>query len=199
MTSQQQQNRRTILIIFAMTIVPFCIAWYLSKHPKLITTAKTSYGELIIPAVPTEKSEFIGFDKFSTDNIGQLSGRWLIANVIPHTDCKQGCQEAIYKSKQLHLMLNKDLTRVRRIVLLLEQPLQQKTLTWWPNDTRLLKIQASDSLIFKIKQIRKHRLFDGMLFLIDPLGNIMMQYEPGFDPYKVEKDLKKLLNVSQIG
>jgi hypothetical protein len=199
MTNQQQQNRRTILIIFAMTAIPFCIAWYLSKHPALMPIAKTSHGELVIPAVPTERTEFIGFDKFSRDNIKELSGHWLIVNVMPTADCKQSCQEAIYNSKQLHLMLNKDLTRVRRVVLLLADTPAQATLNWWPNDTRLLKIKASDSLITKIKRIHKGVIFDGMLFLIDPLGNIMMQYAPGFDPYKVEKDLKKLLNVSQIG
>jgi hypothetical protein len=40
---------------------------------------------------------------------------------------------------------------------------------------------------------------DGMLFLIDPLGNLMMQYEPGFNTYKVKDDLMHLLRISQIG
>jgi hypothetical protein len=96
-------------------------------------------------------------------------------------------------------MLNKDLTRVRRVVLLLNEVEAQKTTAWWANDSRLLKIKPSPVLINKIKQLRKTTVPEGMLLLVDPLGNIMMQYEPGFDPYKVEKDLKKLLNVSQIG
>jgi hypothetical protein len=196
MTNQQRKNRRTILMLFGMTIVPFCIAWYFSTLPPAKTT---NNGELVIPVVATEKSDFIGFDKFSTDNIGELSGHWLVANVIPKADCKQSCQEAIYKSKQLHLMLNKDLTRVRRVVLLLNNSDLQTAASWWHDDTRLLKFKSSEGLQGKIRQIRKGVVPDGMLFLIDPLGNIMMQYEPGFDPYKVEKDLKKLLNVSQIG
>ena len=196
MTNQQRQNRRTIVMLFGMTIIPFCIAWYFSTLPPSKTT---NNGELIVPVVATEKSDFIGFDKFSTDNIGELSGRWLIANVIPTQDCKKLCQDAIYKSKQLHLMLSKDLTRVRRVVLLLQENEPEKAAIWWQNDSRLLRANASTALIGKIKQIRKGVIPDGMLFLIDPLGNIMMQYEPGFDPYKVEKDLKKLLNVSQVG
>lgn len=196
MTNQQRQNRRTILMLFGMTIIPFCIAWYFSTLPPSKTT---NNGELVTPVVATEKSDFIGFDKFSADNIGELSGHWLVANVIPEQDCRQLCQDAIYKSKQLHLMLNKDLTRVRRVVILLNNSDPQQAASWWHNDTRLLKFKGSAALIGKIKQIRKGVVPDGMLFLIDPLGNIMMQYEPGFDPYKVEKDLKKLLNVSQIG
>jgi len=38
-----------------------------------------------------------------------------------------------------------------------------------------------------------------MLLLIDPQGNVMMRYEPGFDPYKVKNDLLHLLKISQIG
>jgi hypothetical protein len=34
---------------------------------------------------------------------------------------------------------------------------------------------------------------------MDPLGNLMMKYAPGFDPYKVRNDLSKLLRISQIG
>lgn len=196
MTNQQQKNRRIIIMLFGMTIIPFCIAWYFSTLPPAKTT---NNGELVIPVVATEKSDFIGFDKFSANNMVELSGHWLVANVIPTQDCKKLCQDAIYKSKQLHLMLNKDLTRVRRVVILLENSDPQKAASWWRDDSRLLKFNGSEALIGKIKQIRKGVVPDGMLFLIDPLGNIMMQYEPGFDPYKVEKDLKKLLNVSQIG
>jgi hypothetical protein len=38
-----------------------------------------------------------------------------------------------------------------------------------------------------------------MVFLIDPLGNLMLWYENGFDPYDLDKDLKHLLRASQIG
>lgn len=197
MTPQQRQNRRTIVMLFGMTVIPFCIAWYFSTLPPAKTT---NNGQLIIPVVETQKSDYLGFDKFSTDNAGELNGHWLIANIIPSQTCNKICQDAIYKSKQLHLMLNKDLSRVRRIVILLDETTAAaQTADWWKDDTRLLKFKGSPALITKIKQIRKGILPEGMLFLIDPLGNIMMQYETGFDPYKVEKDLKKLLNVSQIG
>jgi hypothetical protein len=54
-------------------------------------------------------------------------------------------------------------------------------------------------LVQKLKKIRNTDIPEGMLFLMDPFGNLMMQYEPGFDPYKVKKDLGKLLRISQIG
>jgi hypothetical protein len=50
-----------------------------------------------------------------------------------------------------------------------------------------------------IKQKVRPELTSGMLILMDPLGNLMMQYKAGFDPYAVKSDLKKLLRISQIG
>ena len=36
-------------------------------------------------------------------------------------------------------------------------------------------------------------------FLVDPLGNLMMYYDPGVQASGVMKDLQKLLKISQIG
>jgi hypothetical protein len=141
-----------------------------------------------------------GFDEFSQNNLNERLGHWLLVNVMPHQLCNIACVEAIYKTKQLRLMLNKDLTRVRRVLLLFKNsdPKIAEN-SWWQQDNRLLHLKPTPSLIAKFEQIRQGAVAEGMLFLIDPLGNIMMQYEAGFDPYEVKRDLKKLLRISQIG
>jgi hypothetical protein len=63
----------------------------------------------------------------------------------------------------------------------------------------LVRVKPNAELAKKITDIRKGTIPDGMLFLIDPLGNLMMQYEPGFNTYKVKDDLMHLLRISQIG
>jgi len=65
--------------------------------------------------------------------------------------------------------------------------------------SELIRVKSSAGLAKKITDIRKNNIPEGMLFLIDPLGNIMMQYEAGFDTYKVKDDLMHLLRISQIG
>ena len=198
MTNQHKKNRRAILIIFGLSIIPFCFAWYLSNNPNLVAKG-TSNGELVTPVITTERAEMIGFDAFSTENIKELTGHWLLVNVIPNQDCNTLCVDAIHKTKQLRLMLNKDLTRVRRMVLLFKDSNPELAKSWWLDDTRLLHIKPTQSLVNKLEKIRKGTVAEGILFLMDPLGNIMMQYESGFDPYEVKRDLKKLLRISQIG
>ncbi len=198
MNEQHKKNKRTIIIIFAMSIIPFGIAWFLSSNVSWMGGG-TNQGMLITPPVTTEFNELVGFDDFSVKNLSEIKGHWVLVNVIPNNDCSEVCLQAIHKTKQLRLMMNKDLTRVRRLVLILSEIEQTVAQQWWKDDLRLLRAKPVSSLLEKFKKIRGADIPDGMLFLMDPLGNIMMQYEPAFDPYKVKSDLRKLLKISQIG
>jgi len=39
----------------------------------------------------------------------------------------------------------------------------------------------------------------GWVYIVDPIGNIMMRYAPGFAGPGLVKDLERLLRVSQVG
>ncbi|MCK9619299.1 MAG: hypothetical protein M0R47_02060 [Methylobacter sp.] len=198
MHNQKSKNHLLILAIFAMSIIPFLIAWGLKENPRLLN-GQTNNGQLITPPLTTERSDLAGFDQFSADNMTELTGHWLLVNVIPNDDCNESCVEAIHKTKQIRLMLNKELTRTRRAVMVLKDVAPETASKWWQDDQTLLKVKPNDALIKKLSLLRQGNIPDGMLLLMDPLGNLMMQYEPGFDPYDVKSDLMHLLRISQIG
>lgn len=198
-TEQQKKNQRLILIIFALTFIPFLLAWYFQVNPELLTSRTKNNGVLIIPPMTTELSDFVGFDQFSRDNMQELKGHWVLINVIPKAECTAVCIKALYDTKQLLLMMGKDLVRIRRIAALLTPVEATTAATWWDKDIRLLRANVNATLLQKIQSLQNANAPDGLLILMDPLGNLMMQYAPGFDPYKVKDDLKKLLAVSQIG
>jgi hypothetical protein len=197
-TQQQKKNQRLIILIFSLSFIPFLMAWYLKEHPGLLV-ARSNNGTLITPLVTTELANFVGVDPFSRDNITQLQGHWVLINVIPKAACTAACREALHSTQQLLLMMGKDLVRIRRAALLLTTVEPAVAAAWWQNDSRLLRIYANETLRTKINSISKAEAADGLLLLMDPLGNLMMYYAPGFDPYKVRDDLKKLLAASQIG
>lgn len=196
--TNQQKNRRILVLLFAMSIIPFCLAWYLSANTGWITT-RTNRGELINPPVTTEYNEFSGYDAFSSDNMHELKGRWVLINIVSGVQCGPECLDAMHKSRQLRLMMSKDLLRIRRLALLMRPVAQDVAEGWWKEDTRLLRARPKMSLHDKIQRITGRESGDGGLLIMDPLGNLMLQYKPGFDPYDVKKDLGKLLRISQIG
>ncbi len=198
MTNQITKNHRTIIILALMTIIPFSIAWYLTTDPDF-RPGSTNNGELVIPIITTERSDLQGIDGFSVNNIDELKGHWVMLNIIPDAQCSKVCIDAIHATKQLRLMLNKDLTRTRRAVIVMQREQQDSYQPWWDEDDRLLKVKPVAALAEKIRKLLGPGMADGQLILMDPLGNLMMQYKSGFDPYAVKRDLKKLLRISQIG
>ncbi|WP_428354963.1 hypothetical protein [Methyloprofundus sp.] len=198
MTKQIQKNHRTIIILALMTLIPFSVAWYLTTDPDF-KPASTNNGDLIIPVITMQRSEFQGVDEFSKENIKQLDGHWVMLNIIPAGKCNKLCVDAIHATRQLRLMLNKDLTRTRRAVMIMQGKQEPGFQPWWDEDDRLIKVQPAPALALKIKQLLGGEITEGRLLIMDPLGNIMMQYQAGFDPYAVKGDLKKLLRISQIG
>ena len=206
---QQRRNQMIILLIAAMSAIPFGIAWLMKNNPDFIPRDSTNNGSLITPVVMTERIDLQGFDKFSIEHLKELNGHWVIMNIVPKNTCNELCQDAIFKTKQLRLMMNKDLVRIRRAVLLMEEmdikswcpPKKNNTIKagCWEEDSRLLHVTPSQAMKQKIITISHGKTIEGMLLIMDPLGNLMMQYESGFDPYKVKADLKKLLRISQIG
>lgn len=198
MTNQITKNHRTIIVLALMTLIPFSFAWYLTTDPDF-RPGSTNNGDLIIPVITTERSELQGIDEFSVNNIDELKGHWVMLNIIPAKQCNKTCTEAIHATKQIRLMINKDLTRTRRAVIVMQGEQQQAYQPWWDEDDRLLKVKPVVTLAEKIRELLGAEMADGQLILMDPLGNLMMQYKSGFDPYAVKRDIKKLLRISQIG
>jgi len=194
--TQLKKNRITILVIFAMSIIPFAIAWFLADNPGKVKLG-TNNGELITPPLTTEISDFTGYDSFSADNIKELQGHWILINVLQQGECQQACQDGLYKTQQITLMMGKDIARIRRLAVIFnraDQPLPKQ----WQEDARLLKALPSATLKATLRKISADEQPGGLL-VMDPLGNLMMKYDPGYDPYKVRNDLSKLLRISQIG
>jgi hypothetical protein len=194
-----KKNRTTIVVIFAMAIIPFAIAWYLAVNPGMLKLSTSQYGELISPPVTTEFAEFKGYDHFSAENLKELEGHWVLINLVPRLPCQSICSEALYKTRQLSLMMGKDISRIRRVAAIMEQSTQSALSAEWQEDAHLLKILVSGQLYEKLAKIAGNPIADGVLLVMDPLGNLMMKYPEDFDPYRVKSDLSKLLKISLIG
>ena len=104
--------------------------------------------------------------------------------------------------RQAHLLLGKDMSRVKRVFLYdgaygdaayfaaQQAGLQSASLDSQAGQRLLAQFPASNGVA---------ALQAGRVYIVDPLGNLMMSYQPGSDPRNFYQDLKKLLSLSQIG
>ena len=198
MNENVTKSRLFIVTMIIVVGLPFLRAWVLMQNPQWITS-QSNYGTLVVPLVTTDRDQFQGADLFSRQNIKELEGHWVLMNLVLDKGCLEVCQKAIHSSKQIRLMMNKDLVRLRRLVVVPDHFDTKKFGDWWQQDDRLLKVLVDEAMKEKLKRIIGANRQEGVLMVMDPLGNIMLFYPFGFDPYGVQKDLKKILRASQIG
>lgn len=193
------RGRLLIIAVALLTFGPFTLAWYMAKHPEWL--GKTSnYGELITPPLP------IGFGDLQADpasadvTLAELKGRWVLVHMVHQGRCEEICLEALHRGKQVWLRLNKDLPRVRRLLITTDNSLDAATaVAVRRDDGTLLVAQAAAGLQQLLRLQAGSAGPDATVWLIDPLGNLMMRYPLDYDSHGLLRDLQHLLKVSQSG
>ena len=112
-------------------------------------------------------------------------------------DCDVACRETLYVMRQTRLGLNNDMTRVERVFLVSHDCCDRAFLG--RENAGLVVLDAgapsAESLLALFPpQGREHTLF-----VVDPLGNLMMSYDARGNPRGLLEDLQKLLRLSHIG
>jgi hypothetical protein len=108
--------------------------------------------------------------------------------------------------RQIHQATGKNRDRVERALMIpVSENLSIKNRQRLQEDyrgTHVFVIKSPDlkTLFTQTQKTTKSLAFSpGTLYLIDPLGNIMMYYPQNIAPKGILKDLEHLLKVSQIG
>lgn len=182
--------RTKFLLMLGFFAAPMLAAWlaYFGWHPD----KHKNYGSLlkVTPLTQTMGTLADG-TVFSLD---KLKGKWLMAYVGP-ADCNQTCQEQLYYMRQSRLVLGKDQDRVVRIWILSgENNPDPVLLRAHPGLSVWRPTQATFLTQFPAKPLGAHHIY-----VVDPLGNLMMRFPENTDPKKLIKDMKLLLKASQIG
>ena len=187
-----------VSLIMVISLAPLALAWWLNNNPEWLS-GRINYGHLIEPVIAVGRSEFNGLDDFSRQHIDEIRGRWILVHIVTDRGCHQLCRESLHKTKQIRLMLNKDLMRVRRLAVTVSDGAGNADADWQKGHDYLLRVPSTARLLGIMRRAVGGEVPEGAVFLMDPIGNFMMWYEPGFDPYGMKKDLKRLLYASQVG
>lgn len=192
------RGRRQLIGIIALFLLPPIAAWiawnYLGEHG---VAGTTNNGTLISPARPLQLQQALVADGKSIDP-DEFAGRWFYV-VYGNNGCDQQCLQQLYVTRQARIAINKDIQRVRRLLVLdavPDAPLAAKLAS--EHQDLLVAARASEQL----RASFRGENFDtrgGQFFLVDPLGNLMMFYPADAEPRGVLRDLQKLLKVSQVG
>ena len=185
-----KRNNHKLLIIIVMLCAPVAISYFLFFSG--IRPPSVNYGALM-EVTPLQGSALNQADE-TIFRIRQLRGKWVLLSVGSST-CDEKCNKSLYYMRQVRTMQNAEKSRIERVWLIDDgEPPQNLQLA--EDYKGMFFINAKDSKLLEelpaAESVRDH------IYMIDPLGNLMMRFPKDPDPIQMAKDIKRLLKVSQI-
>jgi hypothetical protein len=169
-----------LLLVGAACAAPFVLGT-LAYFFDWDTGAPGNYGELIQPP-----------RTLSGPPLDALRGKWVLVS-FDAAACDAYCEKKLYFMRQVRTAQHKDAGRVERLWVL--------TGAGQPRAELLAAIEGTRIAADKGTPAAKE--FPGNpadhIYVIDPLGNLMMRFPRDPDPSRMLKDVKRLLRLSQIG
>jgi hypothetical protein len=182
-----------LLVVAALFLLPVAIAFALYYGNIWRPSGSSSKGELITPARPLVSTGLRLPDGTAT-GADALQGKWSIVYVGDGA-CDEDCRESLVYARQSRLSLNNEMTRVQ-IVMLASEHCCEPALEQHVPGIRIFDASAADTAPL-LAQFPGQRARS--LFIVDPLGNLMMRHEAAGTSKDLLTDLKKLLKLSHIG
>lgn len=175
----KQKARRQLVLMFgiaALSLGGASLLFYLSQSGVWGTT---NNGKFVQPPVDATTLQVV-------DGNGRPAADahvwWLW--VVRETPCDAACDQALHQLRQLHVLLNRDAERVVRALVsptgTPDPALEQK----YPG----LRFLAGNT-----------SALEPGIYIVDPIGNLVLRYPVETPGKAVLQDLKRLLKVSQIG
>lgn len=196
-----RKPRLVLSILFAIFFVPLLLAWLMEAKQGSLSNKTTNHGQLLEPS--------LDFKALSLHDAKQQDiephiwrGHWLLVYALP-LQCGASCEKTLFYLQQIRSSTGKDSGRVRNLAFgfndLPADPHVKEILSKYPNTVALnTSYQKYSQLLAKIPNANLDQQ-RGNIFLIDPLGNIILAYSETTPPMDIYKDLTHLLKLSQIG
>ena len=167
--------RTKLAAVFFACAAPVALAWA-AWYFKLGTGSAGNYGELITPRL------------LSGPAFQELRGKWVFVT-FDAAACDAYCERKLYFMRQVRTAQGKDQGRVERLWVITDGGAPRPEILAAFAGTRISRLRPEGFPGDPVDHI----------YLVDPLGNLMMRFPRDPDPSKMLKDLQRLLKYSQVG
>jgi len=193
----RSRNLRTLAALAALFFMPLLASGWLYYGTSWRPGGHINHGELIQPPRPLPQ---VALPRFVLAGEAldptPFRGKWTLV-YIGDGGCDASCRGTLYVMRQTRLALGTDMERLERVFLVTADCCAKDYLAREHAGITVLDASgaAGAQLLSRFPpQDRPHTLF-----IIDPLGNLMMRYDVRRDPGGLLVDLRRLLELSQIG
>jgi hypothetical protein len=174
-----------VLGLCAAPVVASFVAYYW-----LQPSGHMNYGELIPPrAMPPAPLATLDGKLFQWKDVGR---EWVLV-VADSAKCEERCREKLVYTRQVRLAQAKEVERIERVWLLTDDGTPDAALL--AEQPGLHVVRAADSEA--LRALPAQSTPSAHIYVVDPLGNLMMRFPENPDPRRILKDLSRLLRHSK--
>jgi cytochrome oxidase Cu insertion factor (SCO1/SenC/PrrC family) len=181
-----RRGRRTLLLLLAIAIAPVAASYVTYYFFPRATQA--NHGTLLpIAPAPALAGTHADGTAFA---LGDLRGRWVLL-VADASRCDASCERKLYATRQARTMQGREQERIVRLWLVTDDGAPEPaTLARHPHLVVARVPPAAPQALPR---------GGGAIYLIDPLGNLVLAYDDNADIKGIAKDLQRVLRASGIG
>jgi cytochrome oxidase Cu insertion factor (SCO1/SenC/PrrC family) len=203
-SAHDRRQRRLLIGLALMFFAPLGVSFYLYYgHGAWHPGGRVNAGELIQPPRPLP-SLVLPLQSSGETNSDFLRHKWTLLHV-QEGSCAERCRTGLYQTRQVRLALDRDMDRVQRVFIADGDCCDFQFLHEQHPDLIAVRMSPAAAPLLVLLPGRGGNQSPGgdataqRIYLIDPLGNLMMSYAPGAKPKGMLEDMKRLLRLSQIG
>lgn len=192
--AQRKRGRWKLFLIIGVCAAPMMASYF--TYYVIKPAGRANYGALLDPRqypIPRFGSAALDGKPAALED---YKGKWLMLQVAGG-DCNEVCRTHLFAMRQLRLMQGKEMERIERVWLITDARSPDTMLMREYDGTGMLRVDAS--LLKAWLPTDRGTMMEDHIYLIDPLGNLMMRFPRNADPNRMKKDISRLLRASAIG
>jgi hypothetical protein len=202
-----------VIWILLVTLAPILAATVMYYNPQWWPEDTSNYGDLIEPQRPIPAPAALTLKTLEGQpfDLSTLTGKWLLV-AADGGQCPEECARKLFITRNAHASLGKNVDRVARVWFITDDaPVPDKVLEAYrgtvmvrakPEQVAAFLLGSASAAAAPAGSAKTTAARDALaepMWIIDPLGHLMMQFPAQADPIKVRDDLRKLIANSRIG
>ena len=203
--SAKPRGRGTLLLILLVALSPILGAVVMYLNPQWWPEDSSNYGELIQPQreLPNAATLPLATLDGQPFDLHSLKGKWLLLTADSGA-CGDPCARKLYILRNTHASQGKHVNRLARVWFVTDDaPIPQPVLEAY-RGTVIVRGRPADLAPFLLGvdipvPEQAGAALAGPMWVVDPLGHLMLQFPHDADPLKVRGDIRKLISNSRVG
>jgi cytochrome oxidase Cu insertion factor (SCO1/SenC/PrrC family) len=197
--SALRRSRIQLILLALVFLGPVGLSFWMYYGAHFKTAKSVAHGELLQPARPTPEAS-LATPSGQPTAARFLRGKWSLV-YLAGEQCGADCVRDLAQLRNVRLAMDRERDRVQRVLLGLPPCCAP---------AELAAAAGTDLVVGWIDSLAGRRLLApfpgesaaaraGRVYVVDPLGNLVISYPAGAERKGLIKDLEKLLRLSHIG